>query len=126
MDSYVVDAPCVKVGTSAVDSDQNNLKYGLAAYAKRRSQGLLSKVELNELTFRKSDESSSAIRYLLDPALETAGLSTQPYYLWTYLRRTILALSFLDWDGEVHRANRAKVFRIRSSPDPAPMLHAAE
>lgn len=126
IDSCSVGGLCVPVGTTAVSSDQNNVKYGFACYAKRRSHGSLSQAEANGLTLRNADEGSAAIRHLLSSAFDGGSLRANPYYLWTYLKRTILALSFLDWDHEVHRANRAETFRIPSSPDPGPILHAAE
>ena len=81
-----------------LDFNQNNLKYGLAYYAQKRQFGSVFYTDSNELAIREADESSSAIRYLLRPEFDATSLRSKPYYLWLYLRRTALALSYLGWE----------------------------
>lgn len=108
-----------------IDPDQNNLKFGLACYARARAEGALPADTRSQLAARRADESSSAIRALLAVEVDGKALRGRPYYLWSYLRRTVLALSYLDWEAEVHRASIAEHFRKRASIDPNPLLSAA-
>jgi hypothetical protein len=126
VDGYVGGSLRFATAAPEADPDQNNVKYGFACYAKRRSCGSLSRAELDETTLRKTDESSAAIRHLLSPDFDAASLPNNPYYMWVYLKHAMLRLSYLDWNDQIHRASRAATFDRRTSPDPEPILHAAE
>jgi hypothetical protein len=108
-----------------IDLDQSNLKFGLACYAKWRANGTLTPEEQAGLAARNADESSAAIRALLTPSVDRTAMRTHPYYIWSYLRRTVLALDYLDWESEVHRANMAATFRKVTPIDVSPLLRAA-
>jgi hypothetical protein len=126
LDGYVGGRLSMVAGKQAVDPDQNNLKYGLSCYA-RRKNGSISAEEAKELALRNSDENSSPIRFLLGPDCDVGVLARNPYFMWVYLRRTILALNYLDWEYEISRtSSQAKLLKTRVSPNPEPILHAAE
>jgi hypothetical protein len=126
MDGYADGSPLLKDDPPPVDLDQNNLKFGLACYAKRRAGHSLSGGERAELGLRLADESSSVIREILGVECDGSSLRTRPFYAWTYLRRTVLALHYLDWETEIHRVNTRNLWNQPISADATPFADAAE
>ena len=126
MDGYANAVPLLPDDAPGVDLDQNNLKFGLACYAKRRADHSLSDGEQAELRLRLADESSSAVREILEMGCDSSLLRTRPFYTWTYLRRTVLALHYLDWETEVHRVNTRNLWNQPIWPDATPFADAAE
>jgi hypothetical protein len=120
----------------SLDLDQNNLKFGLAYYAHKcrgsssdvvgNKIGVSESEFLRELANRNADESSAAVRMILNPEFDPGTLQKLPYYLWVYLRRTLLAPTFMNWESDIAAANEAMIFNLRFSRTAGSIVEAAE
>jgi hypothetical protein len=66
---------------------------------------------------RAKEERVNPTRWLLEQKQGVINLSQQPYYLWSYMKHTVLRPTYLAWESEVASRAEGNLLKQRYTPN---------
>lgn len=99
-------------------AEQSNLSFALTVYLHHAAGRLLVNAALRrELAERREEESSAAVNWLISNYASASDVARLPYYVWSYLRDTVLRATYLPWEKEVEEVVDSLAFGHRHRSD---------